>query len=156
MMAALATAILSVGSVFESLDVSLSILSGLLILIVCTEYGDRVGFGVFLSSGLLSLFLLPIKSPAVLYLALAGWYPIVQKKINMLSPVLSRVIKTLLFNAILIALLILSFFVMGTAEAKLVYITLVLLGNALFVLYDRLLDRFFLWYLLKIRTRLKF
>lgn len=156
MMAALAVAILSVGSLVESLDLSLSILAGLVILVVSTEYGDRIGLAVFLVSGVLSLLLLPIKSPAILFLALAGWYPIVQKKINLLSPILSRVLKTLIFNFVLILLLVLSFFVTGVPEVKWVYATLFLLGNACFVLYDLLLDRVFLWYLLKLRKRLKF
>ena len=156
MMAALAVAILSVGSLFESLDLSLSILAGFVVFIVSIEYGDRIGLAVFLVSGILSLFLLPIKSPAILFLALAGWYPMVQKKINLLKPLLSRIVKTLIFNAALILLLLLSFFVSGVPEVKWIYITLFLLGNACFVLYDLILDRIFLWYLLKLRNRLKF
>lgn len=156
MMAALVVAILSVGSLMESLDLSLSIIAGLIIDIVCTEYGYRFGLAVFSVSGLLSLFVLPVKSPAILFLALAGWYPIVQKKINTLKPILARIVKTVIFNAVLILLLVLSFFVTGVPEVSWIYATLFVLGNACFVLYDLLLDRFFLWYLLKLRKRLKF
>ena len=63
LMAAMCVAILSIGSVFESLDVTLAIASGLVILILSAEYGDRVACSVFLVAGILSL-LLPVKSPS--------------------------------------------------------------------------------------------
>ena len=154
-MAAMCVAILSVGSILESLDVSLAIIAGLVVMVIATEYGDRAGFAVFFVSGLLSL-LLPLKSPGIFFLALGGWYPIVQKKINMLKPLLARIVKILLFNGVLVFLLALSAFVTGTPEAKWVYLSLLILGNLCFFLYDLLLDRFLIWYLLKLRNRLKF
>ncbi len=148
-------AILFIGSLFESLDVSLAILSGLVILIASNEYGDRTAFLVFLVAGAVSILLLA-NSAALLFIALGGWYPIVQKKLNMLPPVASRIVKTLIFNAVLILLFVLAYFLTGILEIKWMYFTLILLGNACFVLYDLLLDRFFIWYLLKLRNRLKF
>ncbi len=124
-------------------------------MILSSEYGDRVAAGVFVVVGLIAL-LLPIKTPAVYFLSLFGWYPIVQKKINMLPPFFAKVIKTLLFNAIMALLLFLSAFVTGTADAVWVYATLIVLANLCFVLYDILLDRFLIWYLLKLRNRLRF
>lgn len=154
-MAAMCVAILSIGSLFESLDVTLAIFAGLVIMVISTEYGDRVGFSVFLVAGLLSL-MLPMKSPGILFLALGGWYPILQKRVNLLHPVFSLVVKFLLFNAILVALLVLSAFVTGITDAAWVYVVLVIVGNFCFYLYDRLLDRFMIWYVLKLRKRLKF
>ncbi len=154
-MAAMCVAILSIGSLFESLDVTLAIFSGLVVMIVATEYGDRAGFAVFVIAGLLAL-LLPVKSPAVLFLALGGWYPIVQKKINMLRPIFAMILKFLILNAVLAALLLLSAFVTGTSEAKWMYLALFVIGNLCFYLYDILLDRFMIWYILKLRKRLKF
>ncbi len=154
-MAAMCVAILSIGTLFESLDVTLAIFSGLVVMIVATEYGDRVGFAVFLIAGLLAL-LLPVKSPAVLFLALGGWYPIVQKRINMLRPVFALILKFFILNGVLAALLALSAFVTGTSEAKWMYLSLFVIGNLCFYLYDILLDRFMIWYILKLRKRLKF
>ena len=154
-MAAMCVAILSLGSLFESLDVTVAIFSGLVVMIVATEYGDRAGFAVFLIAGLLAL-LLPVKSPAVLFLALGGWYPIVQKRINMLRPVFALLLKFLILNGVLVLLLVLSAFVTGTTDAKWVYAALFVVGNLCFYLYDILLDRFMIWYILKLRKRLKF
>lgn len=155
LMAAMCVALLSVGSLFESLDLTLAILSGLVVLIIDTEYGARAATSVYLTAGFLS-FLLPVKSPAVLFVALGGWYPIVQKKINMLRPFWSRLVKVLIFNVVLTALLVLSAFVTGISETKWMMVVLYVIGNFCFYLYDILLDRFMIWYILKLRNRLKF
>ncbi len=155
MMAAMCVAILSLGSLIESLDVSLSIIAGLVVMVLSAEYGDRVAACVFLVAGVLSL-LLPLKSSGILFLSFSGWYPIVQKKINMLRPFLARVVKTVLFNAVLILLLVISAFVTGLVEQTFIYLSLLVLGNLVFFFYDILLDRFLIWYLLKLRHRLKF
>jgi len=156
MLSALSVVIFSLGSIIESLDVSLSAIAGLVVMIVATEYGDRVGLAVFAVSGLVGLFL-PIKSPAVFYLALLGWYPLIQKKLHQLPPVLSRVVKLLLFNVILAVLVFLSVAVLSTPfSLNLITVTTFVLANACFVLYDALLDRFLIWYIVKLRKRLGF
>ncbi len=154
-MAAMCVAILSVGSLFESLDVTLAILAGLVVMVIATEYGNMAGSAVFFVAGLIAL-LLPLKSPAILFLALGGWYPMVQKKINMLRPFYALLVKTVVFNVILVALLALSAWVTGTVDAKWIYAILFVMGNLCFYLYDILLDRFMIWYILKLRKRLKF
>ncbi len=155
LMAAMCVAILSIGSLFESLDVSLAIAAGLVVMILSVEYGDRVALSVFLVSGLLSL-LLPLKSPSIFFLCLVGWYPIVQKKIHMLKPLWARIVKFVLFHAALFVMLFLSAFITGVKEVGWVYLTLLVLGNLCFFLYDLLLDRFLIWYIVKLRPRLKF
>ena len=155
LMAAMCVAVLSIGSLIESLDITLAMLAGVVVMVVATEYGDRAGFAVFAVAGLLSL-LLPGKSPAILFLALGGWYPIVQKKINMLQPLLARVVKFAIFNGVLILLLLVSVGVTGITDPKWMYAALFVIGNLCFYLYDRLLDRVMIWYILKLRKRLKF
>ncbi len=153
--AAMCVAIMSIGSLISSLDVSLALIAGLVIMVIDVEYGYRSALAVYLAAGLLS-FLLPEKSPGILFLALLGWYPIAQKKLNMIKPVFSLAAKFVLFNGILFMLLYLTAFVTGIRDAAWVNITLVVMGNICFYMYDFLLDRFFLFYLLKIRKRIKF
>ena len=155
LMAAFCVAIMSLGSLMESLDFSLSMLAGLVVMILSSEYGDRVAVAVFAVAGILSL-LLPLKTPALFFLALFGWYPIVQKKIHMLSPVICRLVKTLIFNAAMGLFLWLSAFITGIADSVTVYAILFVLGNVCFVMYDVLLDRFLIWYIVKLRPRLRF
>jgi hypothetical protein len=155
LMAALCVVILSLGSLIESLDLSLAIFAGLVILILSAEYGDRVALTVFCVVSLLS-FLLPQKSAGLFFLALSGWYPVAQKKIQMLKPFLCRIVKFSLFNFVLVLLMLLSFFVTGIPESKWVYGTLAVLGNLCFYCYDLLLDRILLWYWMKLRPHLRF
>ncbi len=152
-MAAVCVVILSVGSLVESLDISLSIVAGLVVMIVETEYGNKMALCVFAVAGALSL-ILPLKTPGVFFLAFFGWYPIVQKKIQMLKPFLARTVKEILFNLVLVFGFFLSAFVTKTGEATWLYGAMFLLANACFILYDLLLDRFWIWYLIKIRKRL--
>ena len=153
LMAALAVAIIAVGSLVETLDLSLAVIAGLVVMICATEYGDRVGLAVFAVAGLLSL-LLPMRSGPICFLLLFGWYPVAQKKLHQLPPVLCRIVKTLIFNAALALALVLSWYLTGV-ETKLIYGALFVLGNLMFVLYDTLLERFLIWYILKIRPRIK-
>ena len=155
LMAAMCVAILALGSLFEVMDVTVAIVAGLVVMIVDTEYGFRAGLSVFLVAGFLAL-LLPVKFPAVFFIALGGWYPLVQKSIHLRTPVVAAVIKFLIFNGVLTILLLLSAFVMGVREAGWVYPVLYVMGNVCFFMYDILLDRFMLWYILKLRNRLKF
>ena len=74
----------------------------------------------------------------------------------MLRPVFALILKFFILNGILAALLALSAFVTGTSEAKWMYLSLFVIGNLCFYLYDILLDRFMIWYILKLRKRLKF
>lgn len=146
---------MSLGSLVESLDFSLAMFSGLVVMILSSEYGDRVALSVFAVAGILSLFL-PMKTPGLFFLTLFGWYPVVQKKIHMLPPIVSRVVKTLIFNAALALFLFLSAWITGVVDAMVIYATLFVLGNVCFVMYDILLDRFLIWYIVKIRPRLRF
>lgn len=155
LMAALCFVILSLASFFESLDLSLAILSGLVMMILCEEFGKSISLTAFFAVGVLSLFL-PVKSGGVLFLAIFGWYPMVQKKINMKKPFLARLVKVLLCNAVLALLLLLSAFVTQITETPILYLGIALMGNVCFFLYDILLDRFYIWYLMKLRKHLRF
>ena len=155
-MAALCVVILSIGSIIESLDSSLAMIAGLVVMLVATEYTDRVGVLVFLCSGIVSLFL-PLKTPAVFYLVFFGWYPMVQKKIHLLPPLLSRIVKFLVVNFGLALLYLISAFVLSIPfQWNLITALTVVLANVCFVLYDTLLDRFLIWYFVKLRKRLGF
>ena len=155
MFSALCVAVLSLGSVVETLDLSLAILAGLVVMVINAEFSWRVASCVYLVAGLLAL-LLPAKTPALFFLAFFGWYPVAQKKIQLLSPVWARLLKEGLFNIFVVLFLAVSAFVTGTKEAFWVYAVLFVVSNIVFVIYDILLDRILLFYILKIRKRLGF
>lgn len=154
LMAAMCVVILSVGIWMESLDLSLAILAGLIVMIVSCEFGDPVAFSVFAVVSILSL-ILQIRLPAIYFASLFGWYPIVQKKIHLLPPWAAKVVKFLGFNLLLALYLYLSSKFTGTEEATWIYGAFWILANVCFYVYDILLDRFLIWYILKIRQRLR-
>lgn len=152
MMAATCVAILSIGSLFPSLDLSLSLIAGLVVMIVSCEFADRMAWAVFAVSAVLA-FVLPYRYPALFYLGLFGWYPILQKKINMLPRLAATLIKFVLFNTLSVVYFVLFD---GLTELRMfsLYAATLLVANLLFYLYDLLLDRFLIWYILKIRKRM--
>lgn len=152
--AALCVAIMAIGVVLDVLDLSLAILAGLIVAVVATEFSDRWGWAVYGVAGLLSL-LLPNRVPGALFLLFCGWYPILQKKIQMLRPVVSRIVKEAVFNAALALYLVLEIFVLRLESAGWVTLLTVVFANILFVMYDYLLDRLILFYIVKLRERLK-
>ena len=152
---ALCIAILSLGSVVETLDLSLAVLAGMIVMIIDTEFAWRVAVCVYLVSGLLAL-LLPLKTPALFFLAFFGWYPVAKKKIELFKPFVARLVKEILFNVFVVLFLFVSAYVTGTKEAFWIYAGVFVLANAVFILYDILTDRLLLFYIMKIRKRLGF
>ncbi len=151
--AALAVGIMAIGMLVEVLDISLAILAGLIVAIIAAEFGDRWGWAVYAVAGLLSL-LLPHRSPGIVFLLFAGWYPILQKKIQMLRPLWCRILKEVLFNLVLCAYLFIGIRFLGLEEAGWVTAATFVFANILFILYDVLLDRFILYYIVNLRRRL--
>jgi len=75
-LAAFGVAILYLGALIEVLDLSVALLASFLILFCMAELGKSVSLSVYLITALLSLLLLPNKSPALLYAAIFGYMPI--------------------------------------------------------------------------------
>ena len=152
---ALSVTVMAIGSLLDVLDVSLAVLAGLIVAVIAAEFGDRWGWGVYAASGLLSL-LLPHKVPGIVFLLFCGWYPILQKKIQMLRPIWSWVVKEAVFNLILCGYLFVGVRFLHLEEANWISVVTFLFANILFVLYDVLLDRFILFYIVKLRDRIGF
>lgn len=155
LMAAMCVAVLSIGSLIESLDLTLSVFAGVLVMICATEFGDRTAFSVFFVAGVISL-LLPLKTAGLFFIGFFGWYPILQKKILMLRPLISRVLRFFIFNlSFVLIFFATAFLVTGVKEVRGIHLVLLLIANLCFVIYDILLDRLLLFYILKIRKRLR-
>ena len=75
---ALALLVMLTGNIF-SLAVYVSpALAGMLILPVADEAGPRAGLLFYVGLALLSLFVLPDKEPAILFIAFLGYYPLLR------------------------------------------------------------------------------
>ena len=154
LLAGVCVVFMALSSLVEVLDLSLAILAGLVVAMAKTELGTKTGLAVFGVAGVLSLFL-PQKGSGILFCLFCGWYPLLHNRFLMLSRPLSRLMKEGIFNVILVLYLFLSVKFFG-AESRTVLVFTFILGNIAFLLYDLVLDRFELFYLLKIRPRLGF
>lgn len=154
-MAAMCVGILSLASLLDVLDVSLAVLAGLVVCVCSVEFGDKFAWAVYLVAGLLSL-LLPQKGAGVFFLLFGGWYPIMQKKFLSLKPALSWMLRLFVFNLILFLFLFISAKLLGGEALGWIYLPLIVLANFCFVLYDILLGRVIVYYIVRLRGRLRF
>lgn len=158
MLCALGVVLLLLGSVIEVMDIAMAALASLLCIFAVIEYGGAAPWLVFSVTGVLSLILLPNKTPAAMYVVFLGYYPIIKEKLERLKKPVAWLIKELIFNVALVALFfIVKFLLMPNASDPLwIYAALFVLAEAAFVLYDIALTRLITFYILKLRDRFKF
>ena len=168
MMIALSVIILYMGSLIEVLDISMAAIASLLCIIAVIEYGRGYAWMVFGGTALIAMLLLPEKFTPSLYALLIGYYPILKELIERIgkkspfpSPgkrysVLRWAIKLLFFNCAFLAFALVAIYLLALPEsAKWMKITMFILANVAFVLYDVALTRLISTYIFRIRDRLR-
>ncbi len=158
MLSALGVVLLLLGSFIEVMDIAMAALASLLCIFAVIEYGGAAPWLVFSVTGVLSLVLLPNKTPAAMYVVFLGYYPIIKEKLEKLKKPISWLLKEVIFNVALVALfLIVKFLLMpNISEPLWMYVALVVLSEVAFVLYDIALTRLITFYIIKLRHRFKF
>ena len=78
MMAALAVAVLYLGSLIPSMDLVMDLAAGLIVGTVVAAAGIKAGLLCCVASGILALILVPNKGAALLFLVAFGLYPVVK------------------------------------------------------------------------------
>ncbi len=158
LLAALGVVLLSVGRLIGVLDASMAVLASLTCVIAVIEYGKAAPWLVFAVTAVLSIVLQPDNTAAWMYLLFFGFYPILKEKLEKLGGVLSWVFKELIFNVALVAMALLMKFILAPAadsEPWFMYVILVVLCEAVFVLYDVALTRMISFYIYRIRKKFK-
>ena len=158
MLSALGVVLLLVGSMVEVMDIAMAALASLLCIFAVIEYGGSAPWLIFAVTGVLSLVLLPNRTPAVMYVVFLGYYPIIKEKLEKLKKPIAWLLKEVIFNVSLAALfLIVRFLLMpNVSEPIWMYAVLVFLAEITFVLYDIALTRLITFYIIKLRHRFKF
>ena len=160
MLAALGVVLLYAGSLIEVLDISMAVIASLLCVIAVIEYGGSAPWMIFGVTAILSILLLPNKTPAFFYATFFGFYPILKEKLEKLPRVLCWVLKEVIFNVCLVIIALGTYFLFMTNDNSLINpITIsigIVLCEAIFVLYDVALTRLISFYIVSIRKRLKF
>ncbi|MBQ8439135.1 MAG: hypothetical protein IJX19_00595 [Clostridia bacterium] len=159
MLCALGVILMSVGSLIEVLDLSTAVLASMLCVYAIIEIGKGYPWMIWLVTSILSLILLPIKTPAIFYALFAGFYPILKEKLEKLSRPISWLLKLVVFHLCLgLIFLILKLFLPSALEGTDVWWMLAAIyGMALvcFVVYDIALTRLITFYLFRLRKHFR-
>ena len=150
---ALAVAVLYVGSIFQTLDLSAAAFASFIILAALIELGTGWAFGVYAASAILSILLLPYKSPALVFLCFSGFYPVMKQYFHKFkSTVLSYLLRFAVFNFFLTLMIFLAKKVFGLEDEFFGFnVMIYLLSNLVFGVYDFTLEKMAIYYVKRLR-----
>ena len=154
MLSALGVVMLYLGSMIEVVDISMAVIASLLCVFAVIEYGGAYPWLVFAVTSVISMLMLPNKTPAAMYVVFFGFYPILKEKLERKPKVISWIFKELIFNAALALMIVLVLFVFTMGEIKVetyLVVLLAVLAELMFVLYDIALTRLISLYLFRLR-----
>ena len=147
MMAALAVVIMSLGGLIPVATFTCPMFCMLILAFVTKMCGNRIGWAWYGAVAVLSLLLGPDKEAASVFVFL-GFYPIVKPRFDRLRfPVVPKLV---LFNVLILTMygLLIRLFGMDQIAAEFAEVgtvltaLMLLLGNVIFLLLDRVLTRF--------------
>ena len=147
MFAALAVVIMSLGGLIPVATFTCPMLCMLLLAFVTKMCGDRIGWAWYGAVAVLSLLLGPDKEAASVFVFL-GFYPIVKPWFDRLH--FSAIPKLVLFNVLILSMYALLIRLIGMDQiaaefaeiGTVLTAVMLLLGNVIFLLLDRVLSRF--------------
>ncbi len=154
---ALGVVLLYLGAIIEVMDISMACIASMLCIIALTEIGGAYPFMVYAVTGAISLIILPAKFGAIIYVGLAGYYPMAKFLIErMNNRILMWLLKLILFNISMGIIVWASLFLFTGADMTSAYIiSLFALGNFTFVIYDIALSLLIRLYFFKYRKLLR-
>lgn len=150
---ALCVVVLFIGSVFQTLDLSAAAFGSFIVLASLIELGTGYTFGIYAAASVISLVILPYKSPAVVFLCFAGFYPIIKQYLNRIKPLpLSFIIRFGVFNILLTLMIFLAKEVFIVEDDLFGFNWIIyLMSNVVFAVYDLTLERMAFYYVNKLR-----
>ena len=157
MLSALSVILLYVGSLVEVADFSMAVIASLACVFAVIEYGKSAPWLVFFVTAVLSLVLLPNKTPAVTYALFFGFYPILKERFERRGGKLCWIFKEIVFNVCLALMVVIFKFLLWTGAdipAEL-YVIGVVLCEVIFILYDIALTRLISFYVYRLRKKFK-
>ena len=155
-LASLSTIVLLVGSILPSGQIGFAALASFFPLVAVLDLGWGAGTGTFAVSAILSMFLTGDRTASILYCSFPGWYPIARFFLMRLpSGILRWVLRLAVFNAAACTVL---FLLSGMLELTLPNgssLLALVFGNMVFLVYEFLITKFSIWYILKISPKIK-
>ena len=156
LLSALATVLLTLGSLIEVVDLSAAAIVSCFVVFLRIELGGAYPYLFWLVTSIASVLIFPAGSAGLLFACL-GLYPLCKAILERLHPVLEWVLKLLFAGCVLTAFVLIAKFVLLLPDAVLTgWLLPVFLAAALlaFVLYDIALSRLIVYYGFRIRPRI--
>lgn len=174
LLAALGVALLAVGLIIETLDLSMAAMASFFCLFAVLEIRGKFPWLIYAVTGILAVVLMPTNLGGWFYLLFFGYYPIVKDLLERFKKPISWTLKLIIFNLTLTVCILVTFYIFSGDTAgktildafsfafgvenigEIVTIGVFLLANMTFVVYDIALTRLIIVYYAKIRSKLKF
>ena len=156
---ALGVVTLTLGAFVQVLDISMAVIASLFVVFGVIELRGPYPYLIYAVTALLSILLLPNKTPALIYLLFAGYYPILKAVFEgKCKKIVAWVLKFAVFNVVLwgVVALALAMFMSEIPAEWLQYWWALFLLEPVFLLYDIALTRLISVYILHWRPRLRF
>lgn len=151
--AALSLAVMFLAGMIPGLTYIVPAFTGLLLILPLSEEKKKsFTLLIYLAVSLLTLFLLPDKEISLLYIFFFGYYPILFSVLEGRNRVFSWTLKIAVFNGSMILVYELLKYIFHIPVenmdlfGKWTFTVLLLTGNVVFILYDRVLNGFMLLY----------
>lgn len=143
MTAALGVVVLLLGSVLGLGMYVGPLLVGMCLIPIGKEYGTKYQLMLWIVISILSFILVPNPEENLMFAGLFGWYPALYPKLEKLPRIPRLIVKLLLFNVIVISLeaLVILVLVPEILDGPMIAM-LLLMGNVMFLLYDRAIPNF--------------
>lgn len=156
MVVALGVILLGLGSLINTLDLTVAALASILCVWAVIEMGKTYAWMIWLVTSFLAILLLPRKTPGCFYLFI-GLYPILKERLERLPRAVEWVLKIVIFHAMIaLCWLVLRIFVPEEAALEFGWLLLATYALALvaFLLYDYALTKLISFYLQKLQKRI--
>ena len=163
MATALCLIILFMTGMFPFATYALPAMAGIVLIVVVQENGLKAALLVYVAVALLSVFVVPDREAALMFIAFFGYYPVIKPSLDrMRVKPLAYLIKLIIFNVAVIAAYFMIIYVFGIPDILEEfgdfgrYSALVLLGmgNVVFIVYEFALTNIISIYLNWFRPRL--
>ena len=143
MMAACSVVVMLLGAVLSLGMYLCPMLVGLSLMLIGREYGIRYQLMLWIVISVLCIILVPNPEENLMFAGLFGWYPALRPILERVPKSLRMLIKLLVFNTTVIALeaLIIYVLVPEMLDSAMLFL-LLLMGNVMFVMYDRVIPKF--------------
>ncbi|MCI8332806.1 MAG: hypothetical protein HFE78_08285 [Clostridiales bacterium] len=157
MLSALGCTLLLVGSFSDLFDLTFACSVSFIVVFTVIELKRPYPLLVYFVTGTISIFILPVKFAALVYLLFSGIYPIIKGALEtrLHNMFLLWFVKLLYFNAVLTAIIVIAKYILLPTEQDLMPVFLYVMGNLTFVLFDYALTKLISLYLFKLRAKLR-